>query len=367
MNIEPSTLLPTFVDGPVQVDLLMGRRATLDAHALIDSFRSQTPQRNDPLTAIDHHVDWAGIRNGVPIAALVSRSGHLFGIVLFCLRRKFGLSIGLASAGTAAGEASVIADIGDRRVVVEAACKAMINAPLIHTVLCSVQWNGDVEPGTIRPIPDIKGHWHFRETRTRLSLQDGVDGVMGRLGYKMRRNMRSYRRRAEAGLGCRFLPGLSDAQRREAVIALHDRDIYTLATAPALRQEAVLSRLPGAFAVGVQDSRGKWLSYIAGWRKADETHVMWQLNEAKLDRFSMSTTMRSYLLEHEAERGSSALVFVGGTSTFWANACEPTTCGDLLVLSGGPMGTVARRLSGLVSPSGQISKLHTQLNTTVQA
>lgn len=243
----------------------------------------------------------------------------------------------------------------------EAACRAMMRLPMVHTVLCSMQWDGYVHPGTVSAVDGTRAHWCFRETRLRLSLAGGLADTMDRLGYKLRRNIRSYTRRAEASFGCRFVPDLDGEQRRDAVTQLRIEDVYTHPRQRALRQDAALSRVPGAFAMGVQDAQGTWLSYVSGWRLNGETRIVWQLNNARLQQASMSTVMRAYLLEYEIQRGSSAIVFMGGVSPIWSRACEPTICGDLIAVRSGVLGLVARRLATMVSPEGQISKLHSHV------
>ncbi len=159
---------------------------------------------------------------------------------------------------------------------------------------------------------------------------------MERLGYKMRRNLRYYRRRAQSEFGCRFLPDLTAEQRRQAVQALFDKGTYPTAAQRAWRLEAALLAVPGHFAMGLQDEHGEWLSYITGWRGAEGTYIDWQLNRDSHEGASISTVMRGYLLEHEAERQSPAIIFVGGTSPFWSRVCEPSICGGF---AGDPQGS----------------------------
>ena len=110
--------------------------------------------------------------------------------------------------------------------------------------------------------------------------------------------------------------------------------------------------------MGLQDGAGQWLSYVAGWREPGGTCIDWQLNHDAYPDASLSTVMRGLLLEHEAMRGSQAIVFVGLTSEFWSRVCEPAVCGDLLGTRTGAVGAVTRRLTTWVSPQGQVAAMH---------
>ncbi len=350
-----------FSDGPFTIKFMVGRQAIAGKQAQIEAFRAETAQTDEPLCSVSHFLDWSLAWSEFPVVAMVSRDGRLCGVAMFVLRQRLRLPVGLVNAGNAAGQGSVIARVEDRLAVSEAACRAMIRMPMVHTVVFSLQWDGYVHPGTVLAVGGTRAHWCFRETRLRLSLDGGVQGTMDRLGYKMRRNIRSYTRRAEDSFGCHFVPDLDSEQRREAVMQLRSQDIYTHPKQRALRQDAALSKVPGAFAVGARDAQGAWLSYVAGWRVNGETQIVWQLNNALLPNASMSTVMRAYLLEHEISRGSSAMVFMGGASPLWSRACEPTICGDLIAVRPGAFGSAARRLVTVVKPEGQISKLHSHV------
>ena len=117
--------------------------------------------------------------------------------------------------------------------------------------------------------------------------------------------------------------------------------------------------------MGLQDAQGDWLSYITGWRGADGTYIEWQLNREHCEGASISTVMRSYMLEHELKRGSPAVIFVGGTSPFWSRVCEPSVCGDLLATRNGVMGHLARKLAVRIKPAGQVAKLHARATSAI--
>ena len=190
---------------------------------------------------------------------------------------------------------------------------------------------------------------------------------MERVGYKMRRNLRYYRRRAQTEFGCSFVADMSVEQRRDAVCALFDKGTYKTESDRAHLVEDALLSAPGSFAMGLQDSQGNWLSYIAGWRGAGGTSIDWQLNSDTHESTSISTAMRAYCLEHEIGLGSPAIIFVGGTSPFWSRVCERDVCADLVATRNGLLGSLARRLTQWIRPAGRVAGLISHVNSAASA
>ena len=351
-------MIVKFADGGTRAEALVGHRRIQAAQAEINALRQRSGSIDDEMTSLHRFLSWASMWGELPIALLMRRSGELYGAVLLSFRRKYGIPLGLARAGNLGGQGGVIAAAPDRAAVMEAASRILLRQPFAHTVVLSTLWANQAAPGPVLPVPGVQGQWHFREVRLRLDLSGGLEATMERLGYKMRRNLRYYRRRAEGEFGCRFMPALTPEQRRQAVDALCGAGTYPTASGRARRLEAALLTTPGHFAMGLQDREGAWLSYVAGWRGAGGTYIDWQLNRDQLESASISTVMRSYLLDHEIARQSPAIIFVGGTTPFWSRVCEPGVCGDLLATRAGWAGQLARRLACRISPAGQIARLH---------
>ncbi len=350
-----------FADGDTRVEALIGQRRIQAARFEIDALREHSGSLDDGMTSLHRFLSWAALWDELPVALLMRRSNKLYGAALLSLRRKYGVPVGLARAGNLGGQGGVIAAVADRAAVMEAASRVLLRKPFAHTVMLSTLWASQTVPGPALPVPGVRGQWHFREVRLRLDLSGGLEATMERLGYKMRRNLRYYRRKAEGELGCRFLPALTSEQRRQAVDALRGEGTYPVGPERARQLEAALLTTPGHFAMGLQDSHGAWLSYVAGWRGAGGTYIDWQLNRDQFESASISTVMRSYLLEHEIAHQSPTIVFVGGTSPFWSRVCQPEICGDLLATRRGLAGRLARKIACRISPTGQLAKLYAQV------
>lgn len=358
-------MLFRFRDGDTRVEALVGARSIYAVQSQIDAFRERLGQAEDVMTSLHRFLPWVSMSNELPVALLLRRSYELYGVVLLYYRQRYGIPIGLAQAGNLGGQGGVIAAAADRVAAMETASRVLLRSSLAHTVVLSTLWTDKTVPGPNLPVAGVRGQWHFREVRLRLDLSGGLEATMGRLGQKMRRNLRYYRRRAEGEFGCRFLPELTPEQRQQAVGVLFDKGRYPTKARRAWRLEAALQAIPGHFAMGLQDAQGDWLSYVTGWRDTDGTSIEWQLNRDHHENASISTVMRSYLLEHEAERGSPAIIFVGETAPFWSRVCEPSICGDLLATREGVIGNIAQKLMCRVSPMGQVAKLHARATSAM--
>ncbi len=356
-----------FQEGDWRVEVRIGKRSIQRAQPDIEELRQRTGQASDVLTSPARVLASSVVWNELPVAVLMRRHGRLHGVAWLIYRRKYGVLVGLAKGGNLCGQGSVVAAAHERVAVLEATARVLLRNPLAHTVVVSTLWGERPATDDVVSIVGIKGQWHFRDVRFRLRLDGGLEATLERLGYKMRRNLRYYRRRAEAEFGCEFVPEMTREQRREAVAELLDKTAFPLGARRAWQIEANLQATPGACAVGLRHRDGGWLSYVAGWRSDEGIHVDWQLNRACHKQASLSTVMRAYLLQHEAARGTPAIVFVGLTSDFWSRACEADICGDLLATRSGRTGDLVRWLTRSFSSKGQVARLHARALTAQAA
>jgi len=339
-------------------EIYIGARSLRSVTCEIDALRRQCGQSSDVLTSTQTFLASTWRWNTFPVGVLLRRGAALYGAALLHGRTKFWLPTGVLKAGHLCGRGAAIARSADRPAVLEIAARVLIRNLLAHTVAirllrCDLDGTRDEVPAQ-----EVDGRWLLRETRSCISLEGGMEGLMSRLSYKMRRNLGYYRRRAEKELACVFIPQLSPTQSRQAVEVLHRRTDYPIPTALALRYEAALRETPNSFAMGLHDGAGNWLSFLAGWRGEDAIYVEWQLNSMGHDTASLSTVMRAYCLEHETNRGTSQVIFIGGTTTAWSRACVPQICGDLLVVRNGFVGIVTRALARWLRPSGELAEMH---------
>ena len=177
----------------------------------------------------------------------------------------------------------------------------------------------------------ISGEWALHNGRKRfdLELKSTYDATVAALGKRTRRNLRYYERLCVEELGCVFLPEVE--LDREAFLAMNRDGDYTVAHKLAVWRHDSLSRFPGTFAVGVQDGDGVLLSMLGGRRHEGEVEIDWQMNRRGLERYSLSTAMRSMLIDHEVERGSRSLYLEGGTVHSMASSLRMRSVYNLAV------------------------------------
>jgi hypothetical protein len=344
------------------VEIYIGQRRLQSIRGQLESLRYRSGQELDVLASPEAFLtNLSRSSSGwkIPVAVLMRNTTGLYGAVLLSGHTICGVPTGVFKAGRACGRGDVIAEIAQRPIVAEIAARVLRRKLFAHTVAIRLLRNdlNDSMPDEIR-AEEVEGRWLLRRTLTCIRLEGGMEALISRLSYKMRRNLRYSMRKAEKDLACVFIPHLPSPHSRQAVQALNGRDIYSPPLRLALRYEAVLRESPGSVAMGLQDSAGNWLSFMAGWRNGGTLYVDWQLNSTDHNAVSISTVMRINCIQHEISQGTREIIFVGGTTREWSRACVPQICGDLLVVRKGIIGYLSRVLSKRLHPTGEIAGLH---------
>jgi hypothetical protein len=101
---------------------------------------------------------------------------------------------------------------------------------------------------------------------------------------------------------------------------------------------------------GVRARNGRWLSLIGGRRHMQVTEIDWQMNLAGLPRYSLSTVMRSFVLEHEVGLGTTRLAFTGGTPHPMRHSFVCVDAVDVIALRRSASGWLLRRLAWWLFP-----------------
>jgi len=154
--------------------------------------------------------------------------------------------------------------------------------------------------------------WRERETPDYLPLEETFDGTLAKIGQRTRRNMRYYRKRAEAELGCVFLP---EVRIDKGEFLDFNRDcMYAVPAKAAGWRYDSLKYLEAPLFMATKDREGHWLSLLGGRRHNGGTEILWQMNRDGLSAYSLSIVMRSYFIEHEIRHGMTRLYMEGGTA-----------------------------------------------------
>jgi hypothetical protein len=80
------------------------------------------------------------------------------------------------------------------------------------------------------------------------------------------------------------------------------------------------------------------------------TEIDWQMNLAGLPRYSLSTVMRSYILQHEVELSTEKLTLTGGTPHSMRHSLECVDAMDIVALRRSPIAWMLRRMARWVFP-----------------
>ena len=318
---------------------LTGQAGALDQIDLL--VKQPTALRKTPCLVL------VGLKEGV--APERARAEDLQGAALFYEYLVMGVPTGAYATDDVSGERTVLAYHAIRAQVAEQACRILI-AHGASVCLASVT---DVPPPGPQRVLESRGAACDLAIRVRtqgrdLELGSTLDETMGAFGRNTRRNFRRYRQRVEEDLGAQFEPWVQispedflELNRSSTNPALEEVAAwrYQFATASARRLFA-----------GVRDRDGRWLSLIAGTRYDDHTYIEWQMNREGLPKYSLSTVMRSFLLEHESRIGTKKLLFKGGTPHSMGLSLQPAETLDVVAVRRGVRGWLVRRLAHWIFP-----------------
>lgn len=336
-------LIALAAPSPLRCEVLRGEREIIALREPLRGLRAATRQHEDvttdpewfaAMTVASREIPWivALFQGETPIAAM-----HL------AEKRIAGLPSGYLKADGGFGEDFLLCPREHRAFHLPALLEGLFQkraALIAHIVELA-------RPGLVpSPAPALSGLATQRRERPshhRLTLRGTMEETLAHYGSHTRRNLRYYLRKARQE-GCRVSLDLNREERFEAVLSLANTATHRVPVEAALRREATLQSTPRSFAMGVRSAHGSWLSYLAGWRQPTRTFVYWQMNRVTDSNTSISTAIRSALLEEEIARGAQEIVFVGGTSPVFQRCCEEDLCVDFIARRRGTRGLIFSRL-----------------------
>ena len=171
-------------------------------------------------------------------------------------------------------------------------------------------------------VPGVAAEWAVHSGIKRYDMQLGpdFDTTVAVFGKRTRRNIRYYPRLCEAELGSRFVPDVQIS--RADLLAMNEEVSFRNKRAVVEWRYDSFQRFPNLFLHGMQSADGTWLSLISGQRREGEVVIIWQMNRKGYERYSLSTTMRALLIQHEIAIGSTSLTLEGGTPHQMADGCR---------------------------------------------
>jgi hypothetical protein len=265
--------------------------------------------------------------------SLPTTSEEIEGAALLYEYQVAGVGCRIFVADYHGGDRTVIASQPFRAQIASLACAALLAQGALAVQL-TYQTDPSGPDESLLGAPKGSSRWRrassVRVMHGFVPLEDSYDATLSQLGKHTRRNLRASRRNAEANLGYTFVadPVLS----KEEFMALNRVSTYPVSDELAAWRHDAMKLIPGCLFLGIRGSNGEWLSVIGGRRHENGSFVEWQMNRADMTSFSLGTLMRSHLIEHEVQRGTKRLCFVGGTSHSIKHSIGPEHFVDLVAL-----------------------------------
>lgn len=206
---------------------------------------------------------------------------------------------------------------------------------------------------------------HPREISTFLPLSCSFDETLATMGKHTRRNLRYYLRKAESELGCEFFPDATLAMDLSEIFTVNHSSTHPVDDVTMRWRWETLRRYAGSFCAGVRAKDGSWLSLLGGRRHHGVTEVDWQMNRAGMDKYSLGTVMRSYVLEHEVKLGTQRLHFEGGTPHSMRHSLVSKEVSDIIVMRRSVRVSLLRRFGGSLLPEENFL-MHTLRNKAIE-
>ena len=209
-------------DNNAIADVYIGARSVNSIATELEHLKRQFGQGQDVLTSVQWFVPETARSNELPLVMLLREGEHPYGAVLLHGSKAVGVPSGVFKGGYSCGRGGVVGATARQHAIVEDATRLLLKKNLAHTVIVSLlrcnQHSGLSNMDALEKGSDL---WRMREMGSCLSLEGGMEGVLSRFSYKMRRNFRYYKKMAERDYSCVFLPELSGEQSQAAVAAMH--------------------------------------------------------------------------------------------------------------------------------------------------
>jgi hypothetical protein len=256
-----------------------------------------------------------------PRVVVCYEQSAMVGVVYTEEMRVCGAASGWVFGGDEMGRGLVLASPEREAEVLATACEYLLQHGVHALRLMWRSTGNEILPILRLERPGIQV-WCRSEVRREgdwLHLAPDYETFLNQLGTHTRRNLRYYRRRAEAE-GFRFIPKLPFPQYEAAVAAL-------TRTSEARRDNSVRDRrffqqFGSPVLAGLAAPDGTLVSVMGAVRSGENVHVLSQLND-ETRRFGVSLVLRGYLIEHLIQQGISSLHFVNGGSAMLGRFCDP--------------------------------------------
>jgi len=336
----------SFKDGAAHFFVLRGRVEILRLRAVLTNLCALCGQAG-AMDYLEYFLTAAENLKKTPYLVLIAsrsdvgvleiRAEDLRGAVLVYEYRVLGFGSRLFTTCDFNGRRAVIAPPALRRQVSATVCRYLMEQGA-NLVLLSLK-PSSAESCQIcfeNAMAGERKRWWTTQTRevgATIALQPTLDATLARMGKHTRRNLRYYRRKAEAELEYSFANDVRSVLTMAQLMELNLASTHPVAQSILERRFETMLSMEGFFGVGLRQSSGQWISLLGGRRHHGVTEVDWQMNRVGLAKYSVGTIIRSYLIEYEIAIGTDKLFFEGGTPHTMRHSFLSEEAMDIVVMN----------------------------------
>jgi hypothetical protein len=346
-----------------EIQVLRGREAVLSKLDMLNPLCERTGQPG-ATRWLKYQIGTPNERKKIPTLVLVGVRANtgaaettvddVLGAVIVYEYKILGRGLGIFAGDDSTGQRVVIAPTHVRAQVAEDACNALVERGALAVLLT---YEGRLQKKSVtgypnRPTAGRNLAMRGRSVPLYLTLGPTYEATLAQLGKHTRRNLRYYRRRAENETGCEFVPQVKMSKRE--FMAINRASMNPVPDAMANWRFDEFAGSQEMMFAGVRARDGRWLSLIGGRRHRQVTEIDWQVNLGGLSRLSLSTVMRSCLLEHEVGLGADTLMFNGGTPHSMRHSFGCVDVVDAMALRQSVGARMLRSLASSVLPKGNV-------------
>jgi hypothetical protein len=340
--------------------IVTDRRAIEALTPRITDLMKETGQAEDVTLAPEYFFNKNEPSSALTLV-LLGQGEQIVAVLYGIERRLFSVKMGLVECGNHHGEGGVIAAKQFRSTAVALGALKLLERPGIHTVRASLKIKQNDETAAMRPVIDetrLKCRVFLQSVQTTLILENTFGKFLNRLGSHTRRNLRVYRRRVEQK-GWKYVARVDPNAVPAAIADLERQQGRHRSNARHLRCcQAALQALPGSLFAGLCTATGEWVSLTGGWLRNDYFFMLIQLNDARYLRDSVSTVMRSCLIEDLIGSGVRTIHFVGGSSELLGRWCVPELCAHYLFEKKNTVNLLQSLIGGVLLKESLINRIH---------
>ena len=295
----------------------------------------------------------------LPFLVAVYENEELVGVAYGMRHCLLNVPVGVFEFGDSCGDASIIALDHCFREVVDAALAAISQQRRLW--LARISWNTGSSPlgaaAWEHKNPSGMSTRAFGlDVWNLLRLTPDYEVFLSKMGSQTRHNLRYYRRRVER-LGWAFVKDLNFEQGSAAFKSLHP--FQSAGFSKRTRLDSYLQTIrdvPGSFFSGLRTQEGEWMSVVCGWVKGSRMFILLQVNSTRDAKASVSTVLRSYIIENAIKSGIRDIKVIDGCGGILRKYTQVPSS-HLLMQKDGYFGRLFGRAICRLFPSSTFSRL----------